>query len=154
MAALFALVLLLALPLPSMAADPPQRWSLSDADGRGWGLTLFTQPDPAYPEGWRLRLNASRSDLRVDHERPLRLRDNLGGAWTLRNCSPELVPAGGAALPAGSAQFDAGDLVPRPSDVLPLQLSVPLADGRETTISLGPEVAVALHSLPQARSPG
>lgn len=148
LALLLCMVLLLALPGPAMAAGPPQRWSLSDSGGRGWGLTLFEQPDPAYPQGWRLRLNADRPDLRVDHDRPLEIRDGFGGSWTLRNRSPELVPPGEAHLPAGSAQFDADELVPRPSDALPLRLAIPLVDGHEATVTLGPDVAAALHQLP------
>jgi hypothetical protein len=74
--------------------------------------------------------------------------DGLGGAWELANRSEELVARGEGTLPAGSAQFDATDLDPRPPDALPLGLTLPLADGTAAMLTLGPEVVAALHALP------
>ena len=113
------------LPLQAQAAVDPQRWTLTDSSGHYWGLTLFEQPDPAYPAGWRLRLTARSPGQVVDHQRPLLLSDGLGGAWNLPNRSEEMVRQGEEVIPEASAQFDAHDLDPRPSEVLPLQLEVP-----------------------------
>jgi hypothetical protein len=133
----------------SAAAAPAiQQWSVSDVLGRGWGLSLFEQPDPDFAPGWRLRLNARTPGVSLDHQRPLVIGDGLGGAWELANRSKELVARGEGTLPAGSAQFDATDLDPRPRDALPLQLTLPLADGTTASLTLGPEVVAALHALP------
>lgn len=147
-AVLLALTLML-LPLQAQAAADPQRWTLTDSSGRSWGLTLFEQPDPAYPDGWRVRLTARSPGQIVDHQRPLLLSDGLSGAWELPNRSEELVRQGEEVIPESSAQFDANGLNHRPSDVLPLQLEVP-TDNPEGTIMvmLQPEVVQALHELP------
>jgi len=134
---------------PSAEETPGiQLWSVSDTLGHGWGLSLFGQPDPDFAPGWRLRLNARTPGLSLDHQRPLVIGDGLGGSWELANCSVELVARGEGTLPAGSAQFDATDLDPRPRDALPLRLTLPLADGTTATVTLGPEVVAALHALP------
>jgi hypothetical protein len=134
------------LPLQAQAAVDPQRWSLTDSSGHLWGLTLFKQPDPAYPDGWRLRLTARSPGQGVDHQRPLLLSDGLGGAWVLPNRSEELVRHGEEVIPESSAQFDVHALDPRPSEVLPLQLEVPTDDqGGADLIMLQPEVVRALH---------
>lgn len=140
--AVFGLAVGLLLPArPLMAAEAPQHWTLSDAAGQRWGLALFEQPDPAYPSGFRLRLNALEPGLALDHQRPLLLDDGGDHRWQLPNRSTELVATEGAALPPGSAQFDTTALVPAPSAVQPLRLQVPLADGEadaaETTLMLG-----------------
>ncbi|QNI70566.1 DUF3122 domain-containing protein [Cyanobium sp. NS01] len=150
-AVLLALVLMV-LPLQATAADDPLRWSLTDSSGHLWGLTLFEQPDPAYPAGWRLRLNARSPGQAVDHQRPLLLSDALGGDWLLPNRSGELVALGAEDLPETSAQFDADAMEPRPSEVLPLQLQVP-TDDREGAVKvmLPPDVVQVLHGLPPHR---
>ena len=148
-AAVLLALTLMVLPLQSQAAVDPQRWSLTDSSGHLWGLTLFEQPDPAYPAGWRLRLTARSPGQVVDHQRPLLLSDGLGGAWNLPNRSEELVRQGEEVIPEGSAQFDAHALDPRPSEVLPLQLKVPTDNQKGTTlVMLQPEVVQALHELP------
>lgn len=147
-AAVLLALTLMVLPLQAQAAVDPQRWSLTDSSGHLWGLTLFEQPDPAYPAGWRLRLTARSPGQVVDHQRPLLLSDGLGGAWTLPNRSEELVRQGEEVIPESSAQFDARALDPTPSEVLPLQLEVPTDDREETTlVMLQPEVVQALHEL-------
>jgi hypothetical protein len=152
---LFLLLALLpaSILMPGSAASAPaapaiQQWSVSDGLGHGWGLSLFEQPDPDFAPGWRLRLNARTPGLSPDHQRPLVIGDGLGGAWELANRSEELVARGEGDLPAGSAQFDATDLNPRPRDALPLRLTLPLADGTTASLTLGPEVVAALHALP------
>lgn len=42
---------LLVLPRVTQAAAAPQRWVLTDASGFSWCMSLFEQPDPAYPTG-------------------------------------------------------------------------------------------------------
>ena len=141
------LLLLLNL-VPGLAhADDAQRWSLRDQDGNRWSLRIFAQPDPAYPSGDRLRLSALTQGIAVDHAKPLLISDGAGGAWTLANRSEELVPPDGGALPEGSAQFDMAALLPRPSDALPLALSLPLAGEETASIVLGPSETQALHAL-------
>jgi hypothetical protein len=154
---LFLLLTTLLVPgsAASAAAAPGiQHWSVSDALGHGWGLSLFEQPDPDFAPGWRLRLNARTPGLTLDHERPLAIGDGLGGAWELANRSEELVARGVRIVPAGSAQFDVADLEPRPRDSLPLRLTLPLADGTATALTLGPEVVAALHALPSREPTG
>jgi hypothetical protein len=148
-AAVLLALTLMVLPLQAQAAVDPQRWSLTDSSGHSWGLTLFEQPDPAYPAGWRLRLTARSPGQGVDHQRPLLLSDSLGGAWELPNSSEELVRQGEELIPESSAQFDVRALDPRPSEVLPLQLEVPTDNQEGTTlVMLQPEVVQALHELP------
>jgi hypothetical protein len=150
-AAVLLALTLMVLPLQAQAAVDLQRWSLTDPSGHLWGLTLFEQPDPTYPAGWRLRLTARSPGQVVDHQRPLLLSDGLGGAWTLPNRSEELVRPGEELIPQSSAQFDVHALDPRPSDVLPLRLEVP-TDNQQNSISimLQPEVVQALHELPSS----
>ena len=137
---------------PVAAADAsPQRWDLRDAAGQRWGLVLFSQPDPAYPSGWRLRLTALVGSAPLDHRQPLQLDDGSGQRWLLENRSEELVAPGDGGLPPQSAQFDLAGLQPRPSAVLPLHLRVSLEDG-EAELVLGPDQLNALHALPTAAS--
>ncbi|MEA5441791.1 DUF3122 domain-containing protein [Cyanobium gracile] len=145
---LLVLVLVLALaPGLARAADDVQRWSLRDQDGNRWSLRIFAQPDPAYPSGDRLRLSALTPGVAVDHVKPLLISDGAGGSWTLANRSAELVPAGESPLPEGSAQFDMAALLPRPSDALPLELSLPLAGEATARLVLGAGETQALHAL-------
>jgi hypothetical protein len=150
-AAVLLALTLIVLPFQAQAAVDPQHWSLTDSSGHHWGLTLFEQPDPAYPVGWRLRLTSRSPGLTVDHQRPLLLSDGLGAAWVLPNRSEELVRQGEEVIPESSAQFDARALDPRPSDVLPLQLEVPTQNQEGTIlVMLQPEVVQALHKLPSS----
>ncbi len=139
------LALLLLLPAaPVLALDGARTWSLTDLDGRRWGVSLFEQPDPAYPGGLRLRLNARSPGLSLDHDQPLAARDGQGNSWSLPNRSGELVNRG-EPLPDASAQFDAVALDPPPSPVMPLQLEVPLAGGGGSRLQLEPDLVEALH---------
>ncbi|MCT0212457.1 DUF3122 domain-containing protein [Synechococcus sp. CS-1327] len=148
------LVLALLLPLQAQAGADPQRWTLTDSSGHLWGLNLFEQPDPAYPAGWRLRLTARSPGQEVDHQKPLQLSDGLGSSWLLPNRSEELVQQGEAVIPLSSAQFDIGALDPRPSDVLPLQLELPIANqAASALVALQPELVQALHALPTNLAP-
>ncbi|MCX5969811.1 MAG: DUF3122 domain-containing protein [Cyanobacteria bacterium] len=126
MGLLLALALVLSQPLPLQAADRSPDWTLHDSAGRHWGLNLLVASDATEASGWRLRLHGRSPGLRLDHQRPLRLRDGLGHSWELPNRSAELVSGIGALIPQSSAQFDAIALVPRPSEVIPLQLAIPL----------------------------
>ncbi|MCS5699773.1 DUF3122 domain-containing protein [Cyanobium sp. FGCU-52] len=139
---------LLVLPPVAQAAAAPQGWTLTDSSGHLWGLSLFEQPDPAYPAGWRLRLTARSPGQAVDHQRPLLLHDGIGASWSLPNRSEELVREGEELIPTASGQFDARALEPSPSDVQPLQLEVPTDQGEGTAVvMLQPEVVQALHAL-------
>lgn len=144
--ALLAVLLALVLVAPGAAlALENQRWALRDQAGHAWSLTLLEQGDPAYPPGLRLRLTDRSGTQQLDHSRPLRLRDGLGGDWELANRSNELVPAGAVDVPAGSAQFDLAGLEPRPRAELPLALEVPLAVGDPAQLVAGAAAVAALH---------
>ena len=145
------LALVLALVPAHAGAAEIQRWDLRDGDGERWGLVVFTQPDPAYAPGWRLRLTARTPAAALDHHEPLRLDDGLGHLWPLENRSAELVAPGESALPVQSAQFDLEGLQPCPSAVVPLHLKLVLADG-EAELLLGPDQVAVLSSLPAAPS--
>jgi len=146
--ALVALALLV-MPQVTQAATTPQGWTLTDSSGHLWGLSLFEQPDPSYPAGWRLRLTARSPGQKVDHQRPMLLNDGIGATWSLPNRSEDLVRQEEDAIPTSSAQFDARALEPRPSDVQPLKLEVPTDQGEATAVvTLEPEVVQALHGLP------
>lgn len=136
----------LALASPAQATAPIQRWSSADTSGHRWGISLFEQPDPDVAAGWRLRLNALDLDRQVDHQRPMEVHDAMGSRWQLANHSEEQVPAGDAAIPAGSAQFDLAGLVPRPSNALPLRISIPLQDAADQDLMLSPEIVAALST--------
>jgi hypothetical protein len=159
--------LLLAVLLPAvvlaggaaLAVESGAGWALQDQHGGRWGLVLLRQPGAGDAEGWRLRLNALSPAARLDHRRPLLLEDGLGGHWSLANRSDELVPAGAAALPNGSAQFDDAALQPVPEAFLPLQLRIPLAGAAASqpqessaTLSLEPAAVQALHDLASGSS--
>jgi hypothetical protein len=137
-------VVLLA-PRAALALEA-QRWTLQDQAGRPWSLTLLEQADPAHPSGLRLRLTDRSGSQRLDHGRSLQLRDGLGGVWELDNRSGELVPAGEAMLPDGSAQFGLPRLEPRLRGELPLVLEVPLVSGDSARLMAPPAAVAALHA--------
>ncbi|MFN2168037.1 MAG: DUF3122 domain-containing protein [Anaerolineae bacterium] len=126
------------------AAD--ETWSLQDEAGHRFQTSLFEQPYPEYPAGWRLRFSALGSGIELDHGDALELSDAMGQRWTLRNRSEEIVPPDGTPIPPGSAQFDLGALSPRPSEALPLRLTLTSTEG-PLRIDLTPEQTQALHDL-------
>ena len=144
--ALLALAVGVMLLAPGAAlALETEGWTLQDQASRPWSLTLLEQGDPAYPPGLRLRLTDRSNSQRLDHGRPLQLRDGLGGAWELENRSGELVPAGETALPDGSAQFDLPVLEPQLRAEVPLVVIVPLASGDSTRLMASPAAVASLH---------
>ncbi len=138
-------VLLASLVLVAPAAAV-ESWPLSDEAGHRFQASVFEQPFPEYPSGWRLRLNALEADLVLDHTDALQVSDAMGQRWTLGNRSEEIVPPDGTPIPAGSAQFDLDALTPRPSDALPLQLTLTSSAGA-LRIDLNPEQTLTLHDL-------
>lgn len=144
------LALLVLLPAAGLADDGPGRWNLNDRDGRRWSLSLFAQPDPAYPGGNRLRLTSlaagGEAASTPSHTAALELADAFAGRWLLPNRSEELVAPGGEP-PQQSAQFS---LDPVTADLRaegPVVLAVPLSDGGQATIVLGPEIATSLQGM-------
>ncbi|APD49173.1 hypothetical protein BM449_01210 [Synechococcus sp. SynAce01] len=144
MVALLLAAPVLAFAVPVQAAAEIQRWSLADTNGDGWAISLFEQPDPDFPKGWRLRLTALALGEQLDHQRGLELEDSQGSHWQLANHSEEQVPAGDPAVPASSAQFDLARLQPRPSAILPLRLAIPLQNGTDQALMLSPEIVEAI----------
>jgi len=143
---LVLLALLLSLLLGGTPALAEESWSLNDGAGHRLAAKVFEQPFAEYPSGLRLRLNAVDGQTRLDHTRELVLSDSLGQEWSLPNRSEELVQKGVSAGPAGSAQFDLDALMPRPSEALPLHLTVPTSAG-EIGFDLTPEQAMTLHAM-------
>jgi hypothetical protein len=133
----------LVLVAPAAAVDS---WPLSDEAGHRFQASVFEQPFPEYPSGWRLRLNALEADLVLDHTDALQVSDAMGQRWTLGNRSEEIVPPDGTPIPAGSAQFDLDALTPRPSDALPLRFTLTSSAG-PLRIDLNPEKTLTLHDL-------
>jgi hypothetical protein len=129
--------------LPVMAAES---WSLSDGAGHRLNAQVFEQPFPEYPAGLRIRLNALDANTTLDHQQQLLLSDSTGQEWRLPNRSEELVQRGQSPIPSGSAQFDINALQPRPSEALPLHLTVPTSTGI-LNFDLTPDQAMELHSL-------
>jgi hypothetical protein len=147
-------VLLMALihqPPALWAADAPERWTLSDREGQRWVVSLFSQPDPAYPAGPRLRvtsLSATAGDGPTpSHSAPLQVRDAFAGSWSLPNRSEELVPPDSSEVPAGSAQFALAALTTPPRQEGPVVLQIPLTSGEPATVVLGPGPTAALAGL-------
>ncbi len=139
--------------LGAVPVQAAESWSLSDGAGHRLNARVFEQPFPEYPSGLRLRLNALEPGLGLNHHDELVLGDSSGQEWSLPNRSEELVQKGGLPLPAGSAQFDLDALMPRPSEALPLHLSVSSADGT-LGFDLTPDQAIALHSMAPAAQGG
>ena len=133
----------LVLVAPAAAVDS---WPLSDEAGHRFQASVFEQPFPEYPSGWRLRLNALEADLVLDHTDALQVSDAMGQRWTLGNRSEEIVPPDGTPIPAGSAQFDLDALTPRPSDAIPLRFTLTSSAG-PLRIDLNPEQTLTLHDL-------
>jgi hypothetical protein len=133
----------LVLVAPAAAVDS---WPLSDEAGHRFQASIFEQPFPEYPSGWRLRLNALEADLVLDHTDTLQVSDAMGQRWTLGNRSEEIVPSDGTPIPAGSAQFDLDALTPRPSDALPLRFTLTSSAG-PLRMDLNPEQTLTLHDL-------
>ncbi len=109
------------LVVPAAAVDS---WTLSDVDGYRFQASVFEQPFPEYSSGWRLRLNALGAGSELDHDDALQVSDAMGQGWTLANRSEEIVPPDGTPIPASSAQFDLDAFYTRPSEALPLQLTL------------------------------
>jgi hypothetical protein len=131
-----------------------QGWALRDQAGHTWSLTLLEQADPADPPGLRLRLTDRMGTQQLDHQRPLVVRDGMGGLWELANCSDELVPTGEEVLPAATAQFTLNGLTPRPRAELPLALEVPLEAGDSARLVAGATAVAALHDAGQQLADG
>lgn len=147
------LPLLLVLLLGVVPVHAAESWSLNDGAGHRLNARVFEQPFQQYPSGLRLRLNALEPNASLDHHDQLVLSDSSGQEWSLPNRSEELVQKGGSPLPPGSAQFDLDALMPRPSEALPLHLSVPTAEG-VLAFDLTPDQAMALHSMKSAAQGG
>ena len=133
----------LVLVAPAAAVDT---WSLSDEAGHRFQASVFEQPFPEFSSGWRLRLNALGAGIELDHADALQVSDAMGQRWTLVNRSEEIVPPDGTPMPAGSAQFDLDALTPRPSDALPLRITLTSSAG-PLRIDLNPEQTLTLHDL-------
>ncbi|MCP9861265.1 hypothetical protein KBZ33_19860 [Cyanobium sp. Cruz-8D1] len=93
-----------------------------------------------------MRLNALGAGIELNHADALQVSDTMGQRWTLVNRSEEIVPPDGTPIPAGSAQFDLDALTPRPSDALPLQLTLTSSAG-PLRIDLNPEQTLTMHDL-------
>lgn len=140
------LPLLLVLLFGASAALAAESWSLADGAGHRLNARVFEQPFPEYPSGLRLRLNALETGTRLDHREELVLSDSMGQEWSLPNRSEELVEKGRGAIPAGSAQFDLDALMPRPSEALPLHLTVASSEG-DLGFDLTPDEVMVLHAM-------
>ncbi len=129
-----------------------ESWSLSDGAGHRLNAKVFEQPFPDYPSGLRIRLNALDAKTILSHGDQLLLSDSMGQEWSLPNRSEEIVQKGGSPLPPGSAQFDLDALMPRPSEALPLHLTVPTSVGA-LGFDLTPQQAMALHAMGSEQRP-
>jgi hypothetical protein len=143
---LVVLPLLLTVLLGALPVHAADSWQLRDGAGHRLNAKVFEQPFPEYPSGLRIRLNALDAKTTLDHQAQLVLSDSMGQEWSLPNRSEELVQKGGAPIPPGSAQFDLDALMPRPSEALPLHLTVPSAEGA-LGFDLTPEQAMGLHAM-------
>ncbi|MEO1001704.1 MAG: DUF3122 domain-containing protein [Cyanobacteria bacterium J06638_7] len=137
---------------PSLwAADSAGSLSLSDGRGQHWAVSLFQQPDPAYPRGARLRVTAlaphPHPAQAPSHTAPLELSDAFGGSWALPNRSQELVPPQVETLPPSSAQFGLDGVTSRLRSDGPLVLHIPLAGEEPARVVLGPAPSAALRDL-------
>jgi hypothetical protein len=128
---------------PVMAADS---WSLSDGAGHRLNATVFEQPFPEYPSGLRIRLNALDAKTKLDHHQQLIVSDSMGQEWSLPNCSEEIIKKGSTPIPPRSAQFDLDALMPRPSEALPLHITVASTEGA-LGFDLTPEQTMELHAM-------
>ncbi|MCT0229999.1 DUF3122 domain-containing protein [Synechococcus sp. CS-1324] len=140
------LPLLMAVLLGAAPAQAADGWSLKDQAGHRLSAQIFEQPFPDYASGLRIRLNAIDTQTSLDHSADLLLSDSIGQEWSLPNRSEEIVPRDGSAVPSGSAQFDLDALMPRPSEALPLHLTV---TGTKATLNfdLSPEQVMELHAM-------
>jgi hypothetical protein len=149
---LFLLPVLLTVLLGALPVLAAESWSLSDGAGHRLNAKVFEQPFPEYPSGLRIRLNALDAKTTLDHRAQLVLSDSMGQEWSLPNRSEEIVPQDGSSVPAGSSQFDLDALMPRPSEALPLHLTVPTSEGA-LDFDLTPEQAMALHGMGSVQRP-
>jgi hypothetical protein len=143
---LVVLPVLLTVLLGALPVLAEESWSLSDGAGHRLNAMVFEQPFSEYPSGLRIRLNALDAKTKLDHGQQLVLSDSMGQEWSLPNRSEELVQQGGSPIPPRSAQFDLEALMPRPSEALPLHLTVPTAEG-VLGFDLTPEQAMELHAM-------
>lgn len=113
------LVVLLASLVLVAPAAAVESWPPSDEAGHRFQASVFEQPFPEYPSGWRLRLHGLEANLVLDHTDALQVSDAMGQRWTLGNRSEEIVPPDGTPMPAGSVQFDLDALTPAPATPFP-----------------------------------
>lgn len=123
-----------------------QRRRRPPLQGHRFRATVFEQPFPEYPSGWRLRFNGMGGVTALDHSAALRVMDGQGQTWELPNRSEELVPKDGSPVPAGSAQFDLDALSPRPSEAIPLEVEL-VTTGGPVRFDLTPEQTLQLNEL-------
>ncbi len=140
------LLLTLLLGAAPALALAPNSWSLSDRAGHRLSAQVFEQPFEEYPSGLRIRLNDLEGTTSLDHSADLVMNDSMGQKWTLPNRSEEIVPRDGSPVPSGSAQFDLDALMPRPSEALPLRLTVSSGQGG-LSFDLRPEQVMELHAM-------
>jgi hypothetical protein len=136
-------------PSTASASETTGNWFLDDGSGHKLGAMLFERSDINSPSGLRLRLNAESSPLKLDHARPLVLTDGDQQSWSLANLSKELLINSRGAIPAGSAQYDAGCLNPIPSDGMAMQMTVASSAG-DLSFDLAPGQVQSMHSLTAA----
>ncbi|QEY31446.1 DUF3122 domain-containing protein [Synechococcus sp. RSCCF101] len=150
---LIAALWLVAGPAAAVAEADSGPFSVQDSHGSSYQLRIFRQPDPDHAGGWRLRLTNLDPQAAVSHSLPLEIRESPTRRWSLANVSSELVPQGETVLPPQSAQFDLGELEPRPAGFLPLQARLAPASGSDepmASLLLGAEPAALLHELPES----
>jgi hypothetical protein len=133
-------------PSTASASETTGNWFLDDGSGHQLGAMLFERSDINSPSGLRLRLNAESSPLKLDHARPLVLTDGDQQSWRLANLSKELLINSRGAIPAGSAQYDAGCLNPIPTDGMAMQMTVASSAG-DLRFDLAPGQVQSMHSL-------
>lgn len=151
MAGAVVLMVLLLQPAALWATGGSERWTLNDRQGQRWVVSLFPQPDPAYPAGARLRVTAlspaAQAVQTPSHSAPLELSDAFAGSWKFPNRSEELVPPESGGIPSGSAQFGLDPLSSPPKAEGPVVLHIPLTGGERATVVLGPAPTAALSQL-------
>lgn len=136
-------------PLAASAEETTGNWLLDDGSGHTLGAMFFMRSDINSASGLRLRLNAESTPMKLDHTHPLVLTDEDQQSWSLANLSEELLINKRGAIPAGSAQYDAGCLNPLPSDNLAMQIMVPSSVGN-LSFDLSPGQVQTMHSLMSA----
>ncbi|MGG6242386.1 DUF3122 domain-containing protein [Nodosilinea sp. AN01ver1] len=111
------------------------RQPLQDRQGHSWQAIAFKRIRPDGSTSVALRLVGFPGVANLDHDQPLILTNSLGKTLTAADDSGKIFTDAAAPEP-NVGQYDLQDLLPQLQTEIPLQLTLPTADGRGVSLTV------------------